>query len=102
MKFSDRDGWVSNEVGIDLVSICGSYSLIGGIPQGRGNSIISKTFQGLKIHNRVWVKFSIFLIDQIRNSDYTLRVSLDNEVTVRNVIINPSEQNNSECGTDRT
>ena len=41
---------MSDELGSDIVESCGSYSLIGGIPKGRGNSEIYKTYRGLKIH----------------------------------------------------
>lgn len=92
-------GWASDELGQDVMSKCGSYSLVGGLLKGRGRSIISKHFTGLNIHSQVWLKFLLILIDQEENDLYELEVMVDEVlVTTFQIFINSTVQNTSECG----
>ena len=48
----------------DVISTCGHYSLIGGNNRGLGGSSLERNFGGLKIHEKIWMKFTVMLIDQ--------------------------------------
>lgn len=62
---------------VKLTSICGSYSLIGGV-QGFGGSIyVFKTFTQLPTHNKIWLKFSLVLIDQTTGLAYRYQIKVD-------------------------
>jgi hypothetical protein len=93
-------GWKSTEVSGNLSTVCGIYSLIGGLPLGLGDSSLIKTYTNLPVHSSIWIKFTLFLIDQITGSIYQAFVSV-NGVRVFNISqsIDATIMNTSECGT---
>lgn len=84
----------------NLTTVCGSYSLVGGLPSGLGGAELYRSFTNLPVHKKIWVKFTMFLIDQTLGSTYTAYVSVDG-VRVYNFTANidASIMNTSECGT---
>ncbi len=46
------------------MTVCGQYSLIGGISIGRQGSIISKTFNNLNVHSEINIHMVFWMIDQ--------------------------------------
>lgn len=59
-----------------MVTLCGSYSVIGGVT-GFGGYSISKTFVNLPVHKKIWLKFSFFLIDQLPDTTYRNYITVD-------------------------
>lgn len=77
LRFNDSLGWQSTSVTTGLTTVCGAYSLLGGLPSGLGGSSLLKTYEGLPVHKKIWVKFTLFLIDQVTGSDYKAFVDVD-------------------------
>ena len=84
----------------DVLSTCSHYSLVGGIPRGLGGSSLYRTFKQLKIHKKVWIKFTVLLIDQEVNTNYNITVTVDGESKTSLILVNENEQSNNECGTN--
>lgn len=63
---------------------------------------MTKTFTNLPVHSSIWLKFSLFLIDQDTGSTFTAFVEA-NGVRVFNasIVIDSSTLNTNECGTSR-
>lgn len=100
MKFTDGVGWKSTAVLSNLTTSCGSYSLVGGLPSGFGGSTLSKTYTELPVHNKIWLKFTMFMVDQITGSSYSAFVNVDgNRVLNFSTNIDTSVMNTNECGT---
>ena len=59
-----------------MVTLCGSYSLIGGLI-GYGGYPIKKTFYNLPVHKKIWFKFTLFLIDQTPDTTYRDYITVD-------------------------
>lgn len=77
-RFNESLGWKSTSVLINLTTVCGSYSLVGGLPSGLGGATLYKTFINLPVHTKIWLKFTLFLIDQTVGSVYQAFISVDN------------------------
>ena len=54
-----------------------------------------KKFTGLKIHKKLWIKFTVLLIDQEVNTNYNITVTIDNENRTILILVNENEQSNN-------
>lgn len=101
-KFNGSSGWHSTAVLTNLTTTCGSYSLVGGLPLGFGGSTLYKTFTNLPVHNQIWLKFTLMMIDQVTGSTFTVYVSVDGVQALNSTInIDSSVMDTNECGTNR-
>ena len=102
LRFNDNLGWKSSSVLTNLATVCGSYSLLGGLPSGLGGSTLSKTFTDLPVHKKIWIKFTLFMIDQVTGSDYKAFIDVDGVRALNfSTAIDATTMNTTECGTDR-
>ena len=97
LSFSNTEDWTSSAVASGLVTTCGPYSLVGGVPSGVGGSTLTKSFSGLAAHQTVWVKFSLFLIDQTPNTAYKVSTKVDGFTDETEIEIDQSLQNSDTC-----
>ena len=86
-KFNSSLGWQSTAILGNLNTVCGSYALVGGLPSGEGGATLFNTFTDLPVHSKIWLKFTLFMIDQVPGSTYQAFISVDG-VQVLNVTVN--------------
>ena len=49
-RYNSPTGWNSTEISADPLTLCGDYSLIGGLSIGIAGSVLTKTFTKLPAH----------------------------------------------------
>ena len=69
--------WRSTELVGQPLTLCGRYSLIGGISIGRGGSRLTRTFTNLEVHNMVDIYMTFWMIDQQLDDKNVYQIFVD-------------------------
>lgn len=80
MIFNSSENWKSSELTSQPLSVCGQYSLIGGISIGRQGSSISKTFSNLTVHEEINIHMVLWMIDQQPDDTNLYQILVDGVV----------------------
>jgi hypothetical protein len=92
---------VSSETAGSTVTVCGYYSLVGGITIGVAGSTLKRDFTNLPAHTTIYIYFTMFLIDQALGDLNGYIISVDGERKASNFAIAPpvGATLTNECGT---
>ena len=84
------------------MTLCGRYSLIGGISVGRQGSVLSRTFTNLEVHSLVDIYMTFWMIDQQLDDKNVYQIFVDGQlVKEEEVSIAPAQATwtlSNECG----
>jgi hypothetical protein len=74
---SEDFGVTSSQTTLSPLTLCGKYSVIGGIGAGIKQTLISKYFKPVQVHTSVDITFTLFLIDQNQDDTNEYQVFID-------------------------